>query len=377
MTKLSKTALFVTLIIILIFTSLIVGLADELDDFQELRLKGKVISVEIEETPDSMYFSSREMIEIEVTEKGEYEGRVLTVENAKTGNEGMDISVESGDKVMLLIHLENGEIVDSYLEDHYRMPMIYILVGLFVVLVLLIGRMKGLRSLITLLISIGLIIFILIPQAIEGKNPVLLAIIISVLAIATTFLIVGGFNRKSLVAILGTAGGIIIGGVLAAIFSNYGHLTGMSLQESQMLSYAPVDVVYNFRGLLLASIIIGSLGAIMDIGMSIASSMFEIKTRAPELSSKELLTAGLNIGQDVMGTMVNTLILAYAGASLPLLMVFDVYDMDIASILNMDLMATEIVRAIAGSIGLIICIPLTAIFAVLLYSKKYAKEIEE
>ncbi len=377
MNKMSRVALFIALTIILIFTSSIVGLAEELDDFTELRLKGKVISVEVEETPDSMYFSSKEMVEIEITEKGEYEGLLLTVENAKTGNEGMDISVESGDKVMVLVHLESGEIVDSYLEDHYRMPMIYILIGLFVILVLLIGRMKGLRSLITLLISISLILFILIPQAIDGKNPVFLAIMISVLAIASTFLIVGGVNRKSLVAILGTAGGIIIGGILAAIFTNYGHLTGMSLQESQMLAYAPGDVVYDFRGLLLASIIIGSLGAIMDIGMSIASSMFEIKVRAPEISPKELMSAGLNIGQDVMGTMVNTLILAYAGASLPLLMVFDVYDMEIASIINMDLMATEIVRAIAGSIGLIICIPLTAVFAVLLYSKKYAEEIKE
>ncbi|MFP4457128.1 MAG: YibE/F family protein [Clostridia bacterium] len=375
MNKTIRLFISISLISILLLTFIISANAEE--DFEEIRLKGKVIDVKVEETPDSMYFSSREMVEVQVTEKGEYEGEIFTVENAKTGNDGMDISVSNGDKVLLLVHLENGEIVDSYLEDHYRMPMIYILAAVFIVLVLLIGRMKGLRSLITLLISIALIILILVPQAIEGRNPVILSIVISILAIASTFLIVSGVNRKSLVAILGTVGGIVTGGILAFIFTNIGHLTGMSLQESQMLSYAPVEVVYDFKGLLLASIIIGSLGAIMDIGMSIASSMYEIKMRAPEISAKELLSAGLNIGQDVMGTMINTLILAYAGASLPLLMVFDVYDMNITAIINMDLMATEIVRALAGSIGLIICIPLTALFAVLIYTKSSVKEIEE
>lgn len=373
----NKAKFFISIFLLMSLITTFFASATAQEDFEEIRLKGEVINVTVEETPDSMYFTSKEMIEVEVIEKGEYEGEIFTVENAKTGNDGMDISVSSGDIVLLLVHLENGEITDSYLEDHYRMPMIYILVALFVVLVLLIGRMKGLRSLITLVISIALIIFVLVPQAIAGKNPVILSIIISVLAIASTFLIIAGVNRKSLVAILGTAGGIVIGGLLAAIFTNMGNLTGMSLQESQMLSYAPVEVVYDFRGLLLASIIIGSLGAIMDIGMSMASSMHEIKMRAPEISTKELFSAGLNIGQDVMGTMINTLILAYAGASLPLLMVFDVYDMDVSTIINMDLMATEIVRALAGSIGLITCIPLTAVFAIFLYTKSYVREIEE
>jgi uncharacterized membrane protein len=367
MTKKKKLLIFLALIAIIVLASTLFAHGD---DFNEIKVRAEVISVEDSGAGESVYFESIENVSVKVTESGPYKGQEYTVENAKTGNPGMDLNVKPGDRIILLVHLSNGQVTDTYIEDHYRMPMIYLLGGIFVLLILVIGRMKGLRSLITLVISIGLTVLVLVPQAIEGRNPILLSIIISVVAIITTFIIVGGLNKKSMVAILGTAGGIILGGLLAAFFSSYGNLSGMSLQESQMLMYAPVNVVYDFRGLLLASIIIGSLGAIMDVGMSIASSMHEVKERAPEITKGELLKAGLNIGQDIMGTMVNTLILAYAGASLPLLMIFKVYEMPLGTLLNMDLMATEIVRALAGSIGLIICIPLTAFFAVMLYDKK-------
>ncbi len=371
MSRRGKLILFVSLLLLIILASTVFAQGES---FQEIKVRAEVLSVEDSGESSSIYFETIEIIEVRVIESGPFQGEVYTVENAKTGNLGMDLTVSPGDNVILLVHTEDGIVIDTYIEDHYRMPMIYFLAGIFILLVLVIGRMKGLRSLITLVITIGLTIIVLVPQAIQGRNPVLLSIVISVLAIISTFLIVGGVNKKSLVAILGTSGGIVLSGLLAAFFINFGNLSGMSLQESQMLAYAPGDVIYDFRGLLLASIIIGALGAIMDIGISIASSMHEIKERAPEISRAELWRSGLNIGQDVMGTMVNTLILAYTGASLPILMIFKVYDMPLTTVLNMDLMATEVVRALAGSIGLIMCIPLTAAIATLLYYKKDVAE---
>ncbi len=339
------------------------------DDFEEYRLKAKVLNIVSEEQADAVYFTSIEYVELQIIEKGEFCNITVSVENAKTGNPGIDLNVKVGDIVYVLLQVEDDVIINSYMEDHDRLPMIYWLVAVFVGLVLILGRAKGLRSLITLLISIALVLYVLIPQVSLGRNPVVVSIIVSVLAIATTFIFVSGFNKKSLVAILGTAGGIIAGGILAGIFSNIGDLTGMSMQESQMLIYAQEGVTYDFRGLLLAGVIIGALGAIMDIGMSISSSLYELSERAAGITRRELWDAGLNIGQDIMGTMVNTLILAYAGASLPLLMIYHVYEAPIKSVLNTDLMATEILRSLAGSIGLIICIPLTVIAAILVYKE--------
>lgn len=334
----------------------------------EDRARAKVIKVEALEPPESDFIVGMENVTVEITH-GQYKGEILVIENAQSGNPAYDLYAQVGDQVVLLLEVTASGIQSAYIEDYYRLNIIYILGAVFIGLILWIGRGQGLRAILTLGITIALVFKVLVPLALRGFPPVFVAMGIATAAIIITFLVISGVNSKSLCAILGTTGGVLLAGILAAFSANLGHLTGMSAQEAQMLMYAPQQLAYDFKGLLLAGIIIGALGAIMDIGMSIASSMYEIKHSAQHLSRAELLKAGLRVGRDVMGTMTNTLILAYAGTSLPLLMLFMAYEIPLIRVMNMDIIASEIVRALCGSIGLICAIPLTALIASLIYKQ--------
>jgi uncharacterized membrane protein len=186
----------------------------------------------------------------------------------------------------------------------------------------------------------------------------------SIVITVLTLTIVSGFNRKSLSAILGTLSGVFIAGGIAYIIGTLSKLTGLNSEEAVMLIYIPGDIDLNLKGILFAGILIGTLGAVMDVSMSIASSMHEIKTIKSDISRKDLFKSGMNVGRDIMGTMSNTLILAYTGASIPILIIFTAYNISFVEIINLDIMATEIIRAVAGSIGIVLSIPLTAAITV-------------
>ena len=154
---------------------------------------------------------------------------------------------------------------------------------------------------------------------------------------------------------------MLTAGFLAYLVGNIAKLTGLGDDESQMLLYIPQNIDFNYKGLLFAGIIIGTLGASMDMGMSIASAMHEVREANPKIKRGALIKAGMNIGRDVMSTMTNTLILAYAGGSLQMLLLYMAYDIPFLDIINRDVIASEVVRALAGSIGIIFTIPITAL----------------
>ncbi len=154
------------------------------------------------------------------------------------------------------------------------------------------------------------------------------------------------------------------------------HLTGVASESEQMLNYLPLDIAFDFKGLLFAGILIGSLGACMDVAIELTSSLIEIKTHQPKITDKNLIQSGFNIGKDIMGTMVNTLILAYTGSSLSLLLLFVGFEKSVSEIINLESISTEILRAISGSIGLLFTIPIT-IFIFLLINKKKEKKVCE
>lgn len=225
----------------------------------------------------------------------------------------------------------------------------------------LIGRIKGLKAVVSLTITGIVVMNFMLPLILKGHNPIWIAILSAIIITSVTFIIIAGVNIKSFSAIVGTVGGVVSAGVLAFIVGSLAKLTGLSSEEASMLMYIPQQINFDYRGLLFSGIIIGTLGAVMDIGMSIASAMYEMKTINPEIPPSKLIASGLNIGRDVMGTMSNTLILAYTGSSVPLLLLFMAYKTPLIEILNLDMIATEIVRALVGSIGLIVAIPITAL----------------
>ncbi len=296
---------------------------------------------------------------------GAFKGEVVTLENVFSENEFYNIRVKAGDPVIL--HVEDyGETKEVNIADHSRQTVLYILIGLFLLALVLVGKFKGFKAVITITLTIGLIYKVLLPGMLAGKNPLLLTIGIATIITFATILIISGFHTKSFSAIVGTLFGVVMAGFISIIAGNVVKLTGLSSHEAAMLLYIPQDVTFDYKDLLFSGILLGALGAVMDVSMSIASSIQEIYNANPKLSSKALFKSGMTVGQDIMGTMSNTLILAYTGSSIPLLLIFLAYETPSIVMLNMDLIASEIVRSLAGSIGLVLTIPITAFVSVIL-----------
>ncbi len=329
---------------------------------EENYYRGLVLEVEETEEAHQEYFTVIEQeLKVRLT-SGPYQDEVITIYNTFfEGDPVYDFLIEEGQEVIVVTLGEEGSFEQAYVQDLARDRGVYYLLGVFVLGLLVVGRMKGVKTIITLAVTILLIFQVLLPLLLLGYSPIFLAVGTAGLAITSTLFIIGGLNLKSLVAILGTFGGVILAGIMAFWAGSMARLTGFGTHEAQMLYF--MDHTIDFRGLLFAGIIIGSLGAITDIGMSVASAATEIKQARPEVSFKELFGGALNVGRDIMGTMANTLILAYVGAATPMLLLVMGYQIDWLKMINMDLIATEFVRGVAGSIGLIAAVPLTAVLA--------------
>ncbi|GAH73678.1 unnamed protein product, partial [marine sediment metagenome] len=227
----------------------------------------------------------------------------------------------------------------------------------------------GLMALISLVITGLLIAFFMLPLMFKGYSPILLAVITASIVIFLSLMLIGGFNKKSLAAIIGTATGVVIAGIISLISGRLAHLTGITGEASEQLVYIVSDFPINIKGIMFAGIIISSLGAVMDVGMSIASVIFEIHKKAPGLSKTELFKSGMNVGKDIIGTMANTLILAFAGGSLCVMILLMAYDMPYFRAINLNTVSTEIIQGLSGSIGLILTVPITSIASALFITK--------
>ncbi|SDL28476.1 YibE/F family protein [Natronincola ferrireducens] len=372
------TFLILIMIIIMGIGSNTVSAMDEYVDTEPVIERAIILEVETldDAALENDFFIESMLVTLEVL-SGEYKGEQFQVVHSLTGSFGYDIIVEPGDKVLITVEDFGDGLVEVYISEYLRDTYIYIIAILFIVLLVLLGGIKGLKTILTLTLTLVLILKVLLPGLLAGYSPILLTIGISIAITVITILTVGGVNTKSYAAIIGVLGGVFVSGIIAYIVGTKVSLTGMSSQEAMMLMYIPQGVNFDFRGLLFAGIIMGALGAVMDVGMSIASAMEEIKKANPNIETKPLIMAGMNVGKDIMGTMSNTLILAYTGSTIPLLLLFTAYQDSLTKIINLDIIATEIIRAFAGSIGLILCIPLTAIVAGVLTEKFHKDKDKE
>lgn len=293
---------------------------------------------------------------------GQHRGEIIKAEHVIDKRMVYNLNVDKGDEVLIYLEEDDqGKILNAYIAEIYRQKYLSYLLVLFLLTLVAVGKLKGLKTIVTLAITGAAIVKLLLPGLLTGYSPIPLTVAICAGVTALTLFIVSGVNKKTIAAILGTTGGVLTAGIIALIFGSLAKLTGLGEQEAQMLIFIPQETGFDFEGLLFAGIILGALGAVMDVGMSIASSMNEIEAVKPEIKTRELIQAGMNVGRDVMGTMSNTLILAYAGASMPLLLLFLAHEIPVQEFLNWDMIASEAVRALAGSIGLILTIPLTAL----------------
>jgi len=309
--------------------------------------------------PDGSGFEVRyQLVEIEIT-TGQFTGRVVEVENYIDVH---NMVVGEGYEVLLYLEEdEGGALASAFIMEIARDKYLVYLVIAFVLVLVIVGGLKGLKTVITLTITGIAVVKILLPLLLKGYSPILLSIGVCALISLITLLIVSGFNKKTWAAIAGTTGGVLVAGIVAWTIGSMANLTGLGNEEAQMLMFVPSEVQFDFRGLLFSGIILGALGAVMDVSMSVASAMSEIREHNSGIRPTSMIKSGMNVGKDMMGTMSNTLILAYVGGSLHLMLLFLAYDVPFSEIINRDMIASEVVRALAGSIGLISAIPITAV----------------
>lgn len=341
--------------------------------------KGRVEKIyyndtDIKDKGEAENYLRKQELDIKIL-KGNHKGEVYKIRNVIETIDVYHIIVEEKDKVLLnMIEDENGELVSIHIYERDREFYVYLLIFLFVISLAIIGGKKGIKSAITLFLTGVLIIKVLLPLILYGFNPVVFTILICTLIIIITFIVINGINKKTITAILGTLGGVLIAGILSQIVGTGAKITGLAGEHAKTLAFLHKNNNLDFKGILFAAIIIGALGAVMDVCMSIASSMSEIIEIKPNINKKRLIKAGMNIGKDIMGTMSNTLILAYAGGSLQLLLLLMAQNIGYVQMINLDMINAEIITALSGSIGLIWSVPITVLVGAVIYSPENSSE---
>ena len=300
------------------------------------------------------------ILKVRVT-SGTDAGQEVIIINRTMERSFYNITAKAGDDVILAVMQDQSGKLTYHIADYERGKGLLALVALFVILLLLFGRSVGMRAVFVIGASLAILYYGFVGQVMAGGIPVLwLTFLVAALISAMTLFSVGGREPKTWAAFAGTIGGVAAAGILAGLTIKFMHLTGLSSEESMILKATVLKHV-DFQGILFAGIVLGALGAVMDVAISIAAAQQEVARNCPTLSRIELFQSGMAVGRDVMATDANTLILAYAGSSLPLvLLIASQPDLSMLRIFNLDLLVTEFVRALAGSIGLILSIPLTA-----------------
>ncbi len=277
--------------------------------------------------------------------------------------------VEEGQTIIVYDNPDPSVDAKYMFAEYHRVTVLWVLAAVFCIILVLFGRSKGLNTLISLIFTISSIFWVYIPAILSNGNIYLWSIVTCAYIILMTLFIVSGYTKKSFAAIIGCFIGVTISGLLVFFADNFLHMTGLVNEDSMYLIMLNPDSPIDIKAIIFGSIIIGAVGAIMDVAMSISASLAELKEKAPNLSSTQLIRSGFVIGRDILGTMANTLILAYIGSSLSVTLLLFAYNSSTLLLFNTEMIVVELLQAIAGSFGIILTIPLTSIICGILYAK--------
>ena len=334
------------------------------------RIKVQVTEIVATSTEDGAYGPATKVQDVRAKIiKGDRRGEIISFKN--------DYAImEVGDKVFLdTTILDTGEVLYA-VSDFERRPVLVFLGILFILTVVGLGKMQGVRSLVSLMVSILAIFFVLIPLLLKGYSPVMVATLVSTAILFFAIFFTHGFNRNSVIAFSGTVVAVIVTGILAQVSISMGNITGLFADESAYLNYN-TNGVLDFAGLFLASIMIGMLGVLDDISITQVAVVRELYASAKHLSQKEIFASALRVGKEHVGALVNTLVLAYVGVALPTVMYFSLSTMGVGELINREIFANEIVRTILGSIGLILTVPITTWLAVFFLKQFRGKPLSD
>lgn len=302
---------------------------------------------------------------------GELKGEIIVgIQNLNSYMMVLPKDVAVGDKI-LIYNVRNEDFNTDWVYGEYiRTDALMILGAVFVILLLIFGRIKGMQTIVSLVFTVLAIFTVFVPAILSGFNIYLSAIIICIYITIMTLIIVSGVNRKTITAIIGCIGGITVAALLVLMMDGVLNLTGLVNEESAYLLMLNPENPIDLKGVFFGAILIGAMGAIMDVAMSISSSLYEIMETSNTIGMKKLIQSGMTIGRDIMGTMSNTLILAYIGSSLSIVLLLITYNPSLLDLLNREIVVIEILQALAGSFGILFTIPLTAIASGILYTRK-------
>lgn len=300
---------------------------------------------------------------------GKFKGQTVTAVNRLNGSLAQDKIFAEGDTSFVVVSYNEEKITTVTMSDHFRLDKEAILAGLFLLLLVLFAGKTGIRAILSFADTILIMWKILVPCLLKGWNPVWVSLALVLLMTAVILSLIYGFDRRCLAAVSGAISGIAVTAVLGIIFTDMFKIHGAVMESSESLLYAGYQDL-DLTAIFMASIFLGSSGAVMDLSVDICSSVYEVVQKKPGISAKEAIKSGFAVGRAACGSTTTTLLLAYSGSYIALLMVFMAQGTPIEFILNYKYVAAEIVHTIVGSFGLVTVAPLTAITSGFMLTRK-------
>ncbi len=347
---------------------------DETVEFEKAKVVGiSNEEISVDDVADKAFVGSQELNVI--IKSGRYKGEPMTAYNYFGPYYGVPVEMNDGVTVTIKTHTDGSTYASVY--EFNRIPILAGFLLLFFLVVVLVGRLTGLKSMVGLLLTFVCMFVILIPLLLKGAPTILTTFTVCAYIALASFTILGGIHRKTISAFLGTLSGMVFAMVFALVVQRLAKIDGLRLEDSEpLLQLKYVGAAIRVRGLLVAGIIISALGAVMDVAMSISSSLEEVYAANPSLTRKMLFRSGMNIGRDMVGTMTNTLILAFLGSEFTLMLFLYARELTFYHMFSTAFISLETISGISASIGMVLAIPLTALISSALIKRSKAGNMD-
>ena len=359
----------VCILLIAVLFLLPTGYEDAVQYQNAERCRAEVTAVDNSAIVDTGLVRSGEQRCTLVFTDGKFKGQTAVGVNMLQGSLEQDKLFEIGDKALVVISNDGASITNVIMIDHYRISWELVMAAMFVVFLVLFAGKIGLRAIFSFVLTVLAIWKLLVPLYLKGFNPIWIGLAVTLLLTTTIIALVYGFDRRCAAAVSGSFLGILVTAVLGIAFTDLFKIHGAVMAYSESLLYAGFQDL-NLTQIFMASIFLGSSGAVMDLSVDITSAVHEVVEKKPDIKPWEAVKSGMNVGRAAMGTMTTTLLLAYSGGYIALLMVFMAQGTPIEHILNYKYVAAEIIHTVIGSFGLVSVAPFTALCAGLMLTKK-------
>ena len=352
----------VCLAMILILLALPTGFEGALNYQEAERCSALVLSTDDSAIVDTgLVRSGEQLCELEILD-GRFKGRTVTGVNMLNGSLEQDKIFSPGDRALVVVSHDGDTITNVTMSDHYRLGWEMVLAAAFALFLILFAGRTGVRAIASFVLTVLVLWKLLVPLYLKGFNPVWVGLALTLVLTVMIIALVYGFDRRCLAAVSGSFLGILVTCVLGVVFTDLFQIHGAVMSYSESLLYSGYQHL-DLTKIYMASIFLGASGAVMDLSVDITSAIHEVVEKRPDLSWREAVRSGLNVGRAAMGTMTTTLLFAYSGGYIALLMVFMAQGTTLDNLLNYKYVAAEIIHTVIGSFGLVTVAPFTALTA--------------